>query len=405
MLPPILEIYVLWHPDDSEGERIADWLLDHFHGTPYVGLIGGAVEVYTRSVPWGRAAEAPRPLPFQEPLPHGLPAPRVTAVVPILGVRLARAVESDGSPWKRYISGMLEVATQHEDVGIFPIRLPGCVGGDLTNLLGGLQALHASSAHDRGVLCREISQQVAQMIGAPLGNRLTVFISHTKRHSPDEEPDEVDALVARVRSRIAETHLEAYFDDAALQPGSDWAQQLLHNAASNSLLAVRTDLFAGREWCQAEFRAAKQAGMPVVTLSAVRRSAERGSFLMDHVPVVGYRDHDDGAKDRSIDEALNLLVDGALRRALWRILEEHLPGLGVDWAPPEAPEPVTAIPWLQRHREAGGAASQIVVMHPDPPLGPDEAEVMEQLFTLAGLGDKVSVVTPRTYAGRGGRGI
>ena len=405
MLPPILEIYVLWHPDDSEGERIADWLLDHFHGTPYVGLIGGAVEVYTRSVSWGRAAEAPRPLPFQKPLPHGLPTPRVAAVVPILGVRLARAVESDASPWKRYISGMLEVARQHEDVGIFPIRLPGCVDGDLTNLLGGLQALHASSARDRGVLCREISQQVAQMIGAPLGDRLTVFISHTKRHSPDEEPDEVDALVARVRSRIAETHLEAYFDDADLQPGSDWAQQLLHNAASNSLLAVRTDLFAGREWCQAEFRAAKQAGMPVVTLSAVRRSEERGSFLMDHVPVVGYRDHDDGAKDRSIDEALNLLVDGALRRALWRILEEHLPRLGVDWAPPEAPEPVTAIPWLQHNREATDASSQIVVMHPDPPLGPDEAEVMEQLFTLAGMGGRVNVVTPRTYASRGGRGI
>ena len=125
MLPPILEIYVLWHPGDAEGERIADWLLDHFHGTPYVGLIGGAVEVYTRSVSWGRISEAPRPLPFQKPLPHGLPAPRVAAVVPILGVRLARAVESDASPWKRYLSGVLEVARQHDNVGIFPIRAAG----------------------------------------------------------------------------------------------------------------------------------------------------------------------------------------------------------------------------------------------------------------------------------------
>ena len=144
--------------------------------------------------------------------------------------------------------------------------------------------------------------------------------------------------------------------------------------------------------------------MPVVTLSAVRRADERGSFLMDHVPIIGYRDHGEEAMNGSIDEALNLLVDRALRRALWKLLEEQLPDLGVDWAPPEAPEPVTAIPWLQSNREVAGGSSQIVVMHPDPPLGPDETEVIEQLFGLAGLGGRVSVVTPRTYASRGGRG-
>ena len=403
-MPPLLEIYVLWHPGDTEGALIADWLLDHFHGTPYSGLIGGAVEVYTRSAPWERLSEAPRPMSFQEPLPHGLPAPYVTAIVPVLGVRLARAVEGTRSPWGNYLAGLLEAARQAENVGVFPIRLPGCVDGGLTALLGGLQALHSSSTHDRGVLCRELSQQVAQMIGDPLGDRLTVFVSHTKRHSPDEEPDDVDALVARVRSRIAETHLYLYIDDAALQPGSDWADELRSRAASSGLLAVRTDLYAGREWCQTEFRSAKEAGMPVVTLSAVRRADERGSFLMDHVPIIGYRDHGEEAMNGSIDEALNLLVDRALRRALWKLLEEQLPDLGVDWAPPEAPEPVTAIPWLQSNREVAGGSSQIVVMHPDPPLGPDETEVIEQLFGLAGLGGRVSVVTPRTYASRGGRG-
>ena len=143
------------------------------------------------------------------------------------------------SPWGTYLAGLLEAAGQVANVGIFPIRLPGCVDGGLTALLGGLQALHSSSTYDRGVLCRELSQQVAQMIGDPLGDRLTVFISHTKRHSPDEEPDHVDALVARVRSRIAETHLYAYIDDVALQPGSNWADELRSRAASSSLLAVR----------------------------------------------------------------------------------------------------------------------------------------------------------------------
>lgn len=48
LLPPVLEIFVVWHPGDDAGATVAGWLLDHFHGTAFSGLIGGAVEVYTR---------------------------------------------------------------------------------------------------------------------------------------------------------------------------------------------------------------------------------------------------------------------------------------------------------------------------------------------------------------------
>ena len=51
MLPPVLEIYVVWHTKDAEGQTIADTLLGHFRGTAFSGLIGGAVEVYVRSTP------------------------------------------------------------------------------------------------------------------------------------------------------------------------------------------------------------------------------------------------------------------------------------------------------------------------------------------------------------------
>ena len=42
VLPPILEIYVVWHPRDAEGKDLS-WRpsLKHFRGTPYAGLVGG----------------------------------------------------------------------------------------------------------------------------------------------------------------------------------------------------------------------------------------------------------------------------------------------------------------------------------------------------------------------------
>lgn len=404
VLPPILDIYVVCHPDDTEGVMVARWLLDHFQGTPYGGLVGGAVEVYVRSTPWTADADAPRPMPFQTPLPHGLPSARITAVVPILGGRLARATENPSSAWYDYLTGVKECAEESEDVGIFPVRLEGTVEGKLTKLLGDIQALHRASAEDPRVLCMELSQQIAQMIGDPLGDRMTVFVSHTKRHSPDEDKDWVDALIARVRSRISNTRLVPYFDESDLQPGSDWDTELRSNAASSALMAIRTDLYAGREWCQREFLIAKQAGMPVVTLNAVRSDGERGSFLMDHVPVVGYRDCDEETANQSIDDALSLLVDQALRRGLWHLHVPHLQSIGVTWAPPEAPEPVTAVPWLLENGTASGG-DRMLMMHPDPPLGPSEMELMEQLFALATDGSTVDIVTPLTYVNRGGEGL
>jgi hypothetical protein len=73
MLPPVLEIYLVWHPDDRAGARAAHQLVEHFHGTLFTGLIGGAIEVYVRYQGWRGATDAPRPIPFPgSPPPNGV---------------------------------------------------------------------------------------------------------------------------------------------------------------------------------------------------------------------------------------------------------------------------------------------------------------------------------------------
>ena len=404
VLPPILEVYIVWHPEDPEGAQIATWLLEHFRGAPYSGLVGGAVEVYTRSEPWQPGSDAPRPLPCQVPLPYQLPHAQVTAIVPVLGVRLARAVEQDSSDWMGYLQSIHSAEEAGSElVGVFPVRLQGSVDKSSFGEMGSLQTLHSASCEEPAVLCRELSQGVAQLVGDPFGERLRVFISHTKRHPVEEEPDYVDELVGRVRRTIADTHLEAYFDAADLQPGADWEHELRSQAASSALLAVRTDLYASREWCQREFLVAKRAGMPIVTLNGVFRAEERGSFLMDHVPSVGYRQTDENLRQSSVEEALNLLVDAALTRALWGLQQHRFEELGIDWAPLHAPEPVTVLPWLLENSGRAAGDGPLLIMHPDPPLGPDEANALGELFEVAGFGDAVDVVTPRTYMSRAAR--
>jgi hypothetical protein len=394
MLPPLLEIYVVWHPDDLNGAAVADRLIDHFHGTAFSGLIGGAIEVFVRAKGWTAPEDAPRPLPYVEALPCELPEAELTVVLPILGVELARAVE-DGGPWFTYMEGLRTGAqARAENVCILPVKLPTAVSeGALHDAFSEVQAIDAGDS-----LCRDAAQAIAQF-AEPEKRRLKVFLSHTKRGGPTDNPN---TLVRRVRELILDTRLEDFFDAQDLQPGTDWSTELLAEAATAAMLVIRTDQYASREWCQKEVVVAKRAGMPVVILDALSRGEERGSFLMDNMPRIPLHDQ---VSDSAITRALNQLVDECLKRALWvrqRELASRFDSKVAAWWAPHAPEPVTFTAWLNKERADLADKDTVVVLHPDPPLGRDELKALEELGRLCGLDGRLEVLTPRGLAIRGG---
>lgn len=411
MLPPVLEIYVVWHPGDTVGREIADEVVAHFHGTLFSGLIGGAVEVYVRSVGWRGADDGPRPIALPgDATPAPVPLAQLTAIVPVLGVELAAALEQSSSPWTAYLSRLVAAHSVHPDrVRLFPVRVDSTAtnGTKLAGVIGNIQCIATPSANPEpraALLCRDLAQGIAQL-ATPSPDPLTVFISHTK-HASRGEKDDVAALIQQVRDVVAQTRLREFFDAHDLQPGRDWDDMLRQKAATSALLALRTDLYPSREWCQREVLTAKQAGMPLVILDALGQGEERGSFLMDHAPRVPVRG-DAGAWSREqVLAGLNILVDECLKRALWNrqhhLAVEH--GVtDVAWWAPHAPEPTTLLHWFQNHPPALQAAStDLRVLHPDPPLGPDERAVLEDLAAFGGLKGKLDLLTPRLLASRGG---
>jgi hypothetical protein len=337
-----------------------------------------------------------------------------TAVVPLLGNGLATAVEGGGA-WRAYVQGIVDAQQAAPGrVGGFPYRLhaPAAQGTVLGTLLGGYQTIAANAPqtpHDtpQGLRCRDLSQGLAQFLSGDLTKQLKAFISHTKR-STSAEMGDVNALIALVRDVIGTTRLGEFFDANDLQPGSDWSHVLQENAANSALLALRTDLYPTREWCQKEVLVAKRSGMPIVILDGIGYAEERGSFLMDHVPRTPIRMEGTEWKRRDVYRALNLLVDECLKRELWKqqqILGRERPDLAISWWAPHAPEPLTLVHWLERAKRGGHlprANNKLRILHPDPPLGPDERSVLEEMLALGGMPGKLDVMTPRQLAGRGG---
>jgi hypothetical protein len=340
-----------------------------------------------------------------------VPAAHLVAVVPVLGTELAGAVEAGGA-WRAYAEELVAAErARPEQVGIFPLQVDrGATDG---TVLGGsfqkYQRIAAPSPSappepEAELRCRDLAQGITQL-AAGSDARLCVFLSHTKRMGTSEK--DVPALIDLVRAILAETRLRHFFDTNDLQPGQDWDEELRKNAAASALLVLRTDLYSSREWCQREMLIAKRHGMPIVILDSLGQGEERGSFLMDHVPRTPVRSDENGPRRADIRRGLNLLVDDCLKRALWEVqkkLASGRPELRVSWWAPHAPEPVTLAQWLEESRPAGTPApgtGALRILHPDPPLGPEEQDALEQIARLCGHPDGLDILTPRTLAARG----
>ncbi|MDI5935839.1 TIR domain-containing protein [Halomonas kalidii] len=417
MLPPILEIFVIWHPDDLRGADFAEKIFDHFmKGATFSGVIGGGVQVSLRSTGWEGPGTVPRPVYAEgRAAPNGIRPASFVAVVPLLGTEMAACVEDVNTQWHAYARAIRDLKQESPDrVGVFPYALDaGATNGtNLIEILGNFQfvAVGNPERHGEGVesmLCRDLTQGIAQLVSQDEMDRLTVFISHTKRHSQAEGED-VDALVDLVREVIRNTRLNDFFDANDLQPGTDWDQELRDKSGTSAMLALRTDLYCSREWCQREVVIAKTNGMPVIMMDAIGIGEERGSFLMDHVPRIAVRKADGRWRRQDVYRALNLLVDECLKRALWmhqKDLALERPELDVAWWAPHAPEPLTLSSWIDDYLTQNvddDSEDTIRILHPDPPLGPEEREVLMNYARTTRLGKEIDIMTPRQLATRGG---
>jgi hypothetical protein len=60
--------------------------------------------------------------------------------------------------------------------------------------------------------------------------------------------------------------------------------------------------------------------------------------------------------------------------------------------------------WLEEARQAGRlpANNELLILHPDPPLGPEEKSVLQELLLLGDVPLQLDVMTPRLLAARNG---
>jgi hypothetical protein len=436
--PPPLQFFFLYHPASQTAKDFAARLMDHFVEPP----ASGGLRIPLRFTP-DLGDGSPPGLVGDDRL--NLDAAQRTIVVFLADqtmVQAARPIDR-GREWKRFHDELkaLEEQRRHgaaatKPLHVFVVALDAMgyqLSGD-RHAVGGqlcveqvpqddritaeerkrLEAENTRQAEERRL--NDVSLQIAiraiQLLRrdnvadeAPEKMEIPVclFLSHAKMDlAKDWQQKKLvpDDPVHYVMARLQGLPVQKWFDSEQIRPGSDFAREIdagLQN--STTVVAFLTDWYASRRWCRHEALLAKQYGLPLLVVDALRQGEVRNFPYLGNAPTVRWSGpYPPPGKTPGAPVALTpadeaaaavaamQVIDRAVRETLKSLHNRAVTALDAD--PGEIVLGAAAEALTLANHPGAGAAGKTVFLYPDPPLA------SEELSVLRGLRPDAEFLTP-----------
>lgn len=366
---PFLVIYVAWHPDFEDGERLARVLYDHYRRKLYENVAGGSgLPVVYRFLPAPDAAT---------PIDIDLIDAETSAVVLLIDDHWVH--DPDWVAWAQ------KLAQQADAKGLAARVFPVAIDGSATRIGLFEQASRwdkwdgLSFEERQRRLIIDLTHQLCRMLRSYLEHlrrpketgdilarylrKVEIFISHSKH---DEDGERIAKLIRRY---VYEGDgLSSFFDVHDIPIGLQFNKVLLQKVKLSAVVAINTDSYSSREWCRREIIEAKRWNVPLVIANCMSDMDERGFPYLGNVPVVRM---DPITSDR-IDVIVSKLLDEVLKDFLWRCWVQSAASDRDDVVfVPRPPELITLV-GLE-----GKAQADVTLVYPEPPIGAEEQRLFE----------------------------
>jgi hypothetical protein len=206
---------------------------------------------------------------------------------------------------------------------------------------------------------------------------IKLFISHSKH-------DESKLDASKFRDYInSQTQLKTFFDTNDISYGSNFGEEIKKAAKESALVVFQSDSYADREWCRIEVLEAKTAGCPIVIVNAVQNGEKRAFPYLGNYPSIRFKNN--------FIEIIDLTLEQVLFNLYTKIFLDSLTDLykiKTDKILSTSPELFNFIQLKKKGLNKGEEYS--LVIYPDPPLGSEEMEILNQ------LDDAFVFITPLT---------
>jgi hypothetical protein len=199
-----------------------------------------------------------------------------------------------------------------------------------------------------------------------------LFISHSK-HGHEGE-----VIATEVRD-FGRQHLpvSTFFDSNDIAAGHNFEKEIRANVADSAMVVIHSDTYSDRSWCRKEVLFAKQYGCPVLSVNAITTGEERVFPYLGNVPAVRW------AFDSP--RRCAFVIDAALREVLRNVyFREQVKNLKRAGFVPGGCVEIGTAPEMLTYRNLVKAkrcdrATPSVLLYPDPPLGDEEIEILEDI--------------------------
>lgn len=390
--PPLI-LHLLAHPKSVDANELATALMHRYVEPPASG--GLRIPVFFTP---DRGDDLPPTLNSAGGI--WLNMAQHTVVVVLADARMLRTVPSGaGDAWIEFVKGAIALtpldSSPHH---VLPVALDqeGLGLSDALHILPAALATGGSASGAREARLAEVSFHIAARsiqllehgkVPAIAPNRMkapvSIFLSHAKADLDQEHHDDP---VRHVRALLNELPVEQWFDTQQIATSQGFPDAISAGIRDCSImLAFQTDNYSSRSWCRREVLEAKQFGAHVLLVDALQSGEPRRFPYGGNVPTVRWQFREDARVDarwvidRAVLEALRFKHNRAVLDSSADVGECVLP------AAPEA---------LILATECVEVDSERTFLYPDPPLGREELQVLQQLRP------KVHFLTPLTKVAR-----
>lgn len=126
---------------------------------------------------------------------------------------------------------------------------------------------------------------------------ITIFLSHSK------SGDTGIHVSDRIKRFIDDSNMNRFFDANEISPGYHFNREIEKHISTSTLLAIETDAYSSRYWCQREILIAKQYSRPIVVVNCLEDFEDRIFPAASNVPCV----HISAADPISVRDILRIL--------------------------------------------------------------------------------------------------
>ncbi|HFD32967.1 MAG TPA: TIR domain-containing protein [Gammaproteobacteria bacterium] len=187
--------------------------------------------------------------------------------------------------WRRYIEGLPQSSSIH----IVPIAIDSDGYGH-RGTLSGLNCIRISDwpVENRDLnavvaLAHEIYRFGCKTVSPEdkgIESSITIFLSHSKSDDTGKLHSE------KIKHFIDNTNMNRFFDANEISPGYHFDQEIEKHIQDSTLLAIESDAYSSRYWCQREILIAKHHNRPVVVVNCLKDFEDRIFPAASNVPCV-----------------------------------------------------------------------------------------------------------------------